>query len=184
MEGDGALGAALAMKGHQRRQIEIREHISVDDDEGLVDAGERGGEADGAGRVERFGLDGVGHTHAGDPAVRVGLHEGVGQVAERKDGVIDAVRGEVPEHPLNHGNADNGEHLLGGRERQGAKPRPLAPNEDDCLHYLVVVVDEGFVVVVTAGFVVVVAGALVVVVTPAAVVVVALAAVVVVVTGA
>ncbi len=104
----------------------------------------------------------------GHPAVRVGLHEGVGQVAERKDGVVDAVRGEVPEHPLDHGNPDDGEHLLGGRERQGAKPRPLAPNEDDCLHYLVVVVDEGFVVVVAGGFVVVVAGALVVVVTPAA----------------
>ena len=79
-----------------------------------------------------------------------------------------------------------GEHLLGGRERQRAKPRPLAPNEDDCFHYLVVVVDEGFVVVVDRrGVVVVVAGALVVVVADAAVLVVAPAAVVVVVaTGA
>src|SRR6202020_2620690 len=70
--------------------------------------------------------------------------------AERQDAIVDAVRSEMPEHPLDHGHADNGKHLLGGREGQGAKPRPLPPNEDNCLHYLVVVVDEGFVVVVAA----------------------------------
>ena len=41
-----------------------------------------------------------------------------------------------------------GSICFGCRERQGAQPRPLAPDEDDRLHYFVVVVDEGFVVVV------------------------------------
>ena len=71
--------------------------------------------------------------------------------------------------------------MLWRRERQRAKPRPLAAHEDNCFHYLVVVVDEGLVVVVAgtvevvvdeAGAVVVVAGTVLAVV-PAAVVVVA-----------
>jgi hypothetical protein len=64
-EGDGALGAALAVERHQRREVEIGEHVAVDDHEGLVDPAEAGGEADGTGRVERFGLDGVGQADAG-----------------------------------------------------------------------------------------------------------------------
>ena len=159
VQGDGPLGPALAMERHQCGQVEVGEHVAVDDDEGLVDAGEGGGEADGAGGVQRLGLDRVGQPHAGDPAVRVGLHEGIGQVAQREDGLVDAVRGEVAEHPLDHGHPDDREHLLGRRERQRPEPRPLAAHEDNRFHYLVVVVDEGFVVVVDGGAVVVVAGA-------------------------
>ena len=187
VEGDGALGAALAVEGDQGRQIEVGEHVAVDHDEGLVDAGEGGGEPDGAGRVERLGLDGIGQPHAGDPAVRVGLQKGVGQVAERKDRILDAVGGEVAEHPLDHRHPDDREHLFGRRERQRPEPRPLAAHEDNRLHYLVVVVDEGFVVVVDeAGVdVVVVSGADVVVVADCTVLDVVPAAVVVVVaTGA
>ena len=100
----------------------------------------------------------------------------------------------MPEHPLDHGHADDREHLLGRREGQGTQPRPLAPDEDDRFHYLVVVVDEGFVVVVVGGAVVVVdagfdvvvvdAGALVVVADCGTVVVAPAAVVVVVATGA
>ena len=114
-----------------------------------------GGEADGPGRVERLGLDGVGQPHPGGTAVGIGLDEGVGQVAERQDGLVDAVRGQLAEHPLDHRHPDDREHLLGRRERQGTQPRPLAADEDDRLHYFVVVVDEGFVVVVDGALVVV-----------------------------
>ena len=155
------------------------------------------GEADGPRRVERLGLDGVGQSHPGGAPVGIRLHEGVGQVAQGQDRLVDAVRGELREHALDHRDPDDGEHLLGRGERQGTQPRPLAANEDDRLHYFVVVVDEGFVVVV-AGALVVVAGALVVVavglvvvvaagtvvvVTPGVVVVVATGAVVVVAAG-
>ena len=60
-------------KATESGEIEVTEHVTVDDDEGLVDSGESGGEADGAGRVERLGLDGVGQPHAGDLAVGIGL---------------------------------------------------------------------------------------------------------------
>ena len=136
VEGDGALGAARAVEGHESGQVEIGEDIAVDHDEGLVDAGERGGEPDGAGRVERLGLDGVRQAHAGDPAIGIGLHEGIGQVAEREDGLIDAVGGEVTEHTLDHGHPDDREHLLGGRERQRAEPRPLAAQRGQPLSLL------------------------------------------------
>ena len=56
------------------------------------------------------------------------------------------------------GHPDDGEHLLGRGERQGAQPRSLAADEDNRLHYFVVVVDEGFVVVVAGAVDVVVRG--------------------------
>ena len=92
----------------------------------------------------------------------------------------------MPEHALDHRNADDREHLLGRRERQGTQPRPLAADEDDRLHYFVVVVrgrrgGRGGRVVVVAGVVVVVAAGALVVVAVGAVVVVAPATVVVVV---
>ena len=67
VQGDRPLGAALAMEGHQARQVEVGEDVTVDDDEGLVDAGEGRGEADGPGRVERFGLDRVGQAGSRPP---------------------------------------------------------------------------------------------------------------------
>jgi hypothetical protein len=97
----------------------------------------------------------------------------------------------MPEHALDHGHPDDGKHLLGRGERERAKPRSLAAHEDNRLHYLVVVVDEGLVVVVAgtdevvvdagtdevvvdeAGAVVVVAGTVLAVVPAAVVVVVA-----------
>jgi hypothetical protein len=87
--------------------------------------------------------------------------------AEGQDGLVDPVDGELPQHPLDHGHPDDGEHLLGRRKRQGTESCSLAPDKDNRFHYLVVVVDEGFVVVVAgtldvvldaAGAVVVVAG--------------------------
>ena len=83
MQGDRPLGTAGAVEGHQSGEIEVREHVTVDHHEGLVDPGERGGEAHGTGRVERLGLDGVGQPDSRDPPVGVGLHEGIRQVTQR-----------------------------------------------------------------------------------------------------
>ena len=46
-------------KSTSARDVEVGEHVAVDHDEALVDAGVARGEADGAGGVERLGLDGV-----------------------------------------------------------------------------------------------------------------------------
>ena len=52
-EGDGRLGPALAVKGDQPGDVKVGQHVAVDHHEGLVDAGLPGGEADGAGGVQR-----------------------------------------------------------------------------------------------------------------------------------
>ena len=70
VEGDRPLGAPLAVEGHEAGQVQVGQDVAVDHDEGLVDAGEGGGEADGAGRVERLGLDGVGQPDSRRPARR------------------------------------------------------------------------------------------------------------------
>ena len=72
----------------------------------------------------------------------------------------------MPEDPLDHRHADDGQHLFRRGEGQGPQPRPLAADEDDRLHYfVVVVVDGGLVVEVeVADFVVVVVPAVVLVV--------------------
>ncbi len=164
MQRDRPLRPAVAVEAHQAGEVHVGQHVAVHHDEGVGDAGEGRRKAHRAGGVERLGLDGVGQRDPGGPAVRVRLHEGVGQVAEGEDGLVHTVGSKMPEHPLDHRHPDDGEHLLGGREREGTQPRSLAPDEDDRLHYLVVVVDEGFVVVVVgAAVVVVVEGAVVVV---------------------
>jgi hypothetical protein len=65
VQGDGALATVLLVERDQRADVEIGEDVAVDHDEPLVDAGVERGEADGAGGVERFGLDGVVEVDAG-----------------------------------------------------------------------------------------------------------------------
>ena len=52
-------------KPDQLADVEVGEHVAVDDDEGVVDAGRPGGEGDGPAGVQRLGLDGVAQRHAG-----------------------------------------------------------------------------------------------------------------------
>ena len=66
----------------ERGDVEIGQHVTVGDDERVVDAGVLGGEPDRAGRVERLGLDGVVERDAAAPAVGEGLDERLGQEAE------------------------------------------------------------------------------------------------------
>ena len=50
-----------------------RQHVAVDHDERVVDPGVVGGEADGAGRVEWFGLDRIVQRDTGTRAIGKGL---------------------------------------------------------------------------------------------------------------
>ena len=85
-----------------------------------VDAGVDGREADGAGRVERLGLDRVVEPHARRRCRRGRRREGVGPVAEREDGIGDAVAAEVGHDPLDHRPVDDRQHLLGGGRASAA----------------------------------------------------------------
>ena len=134
MEGDGGLGAGCVVEADQTGHVEVGEDVAVDHDEALVDAGLAGGEADGAGRVERLVLDGVVQVHAGAGAVGVGVGEGVGLVAERQDRFRHAVLAQVADDPLDHRHVADGQEVLRRGEGEGPEPGPEAADEDDRLH--------------------------------------------------
>ena len=76
-QGDGSLCTGAAVGGDQAGHVQVGQDVAVQDEEGVVDAGVGGGEADGAGGVERFGLDGVVQRQPCTRSVRVGVGEGV-----------------------------------------------------------------------------------------------------------
>jgi hypothetical protein len=133
-EADGGLGAVAAVEGDQRGDVQVGQDVAVDHHEGVVDPGVVGGEADGPGGVERAGLDGVGEPDPGRRPAGIGAHEGVRPVAEGQDGVVDAVIGQVGQHPLDHRLLHDGEHLLGRGERQRTQACALPTHQDDRSH--------------------------------------------------
>jgi hypothetical protein len=112
VQGNSALGTSRPVKGHQRRQVQVGQHIPVDHHERVLHPTVGGREADGTSGVERLGLDGIDQGDAGSTAVGVGLPERVGEIAQRQDRPFDTVYSQVPEYPFEHGHADNRQHLL------------------------------------------------------------------------
>ena len=157
-------------------RVELREHVPVEDEKRAADPSLVRREPYGAGRVERLGLDDVLERHARELVGREGLDEGVGPVAERENGPVDAMAGQPFDHVRDHRPPDHGQHLLGDLVGERPEPGSLATDEDYGVHQpVVVVVLTGLVVVVVlAGLVVVVVppGLVVVVVPPGLVVVV------------
>ena len=96
-------------------------------------------EGDGAGGVERLGLHRVVEADPDGLVIGVGGEEGVGPVPERQDGLVHAVRLQMGEDPLQHGHLGHGQQLLGRGVGEGTESRPLAAQEDDGLHFVIVV---------------------------------------------
>jgi len=69
MQGDRGLSAVVVMERPQRRDVEVGEHVTVHH-ENVSSKPNWCGEANGAGGVEGFGLDGVVHAHARDHVAR------------------------------------------------------------------------------------------------------------------
>ena len=63
-------------------EVLVGEDVAVGHEEGVVDAGRAGREADGPGRVEGLRVDGVGQADARRVVVGERCEEGVGLVAE------------------------------------------------------------------------------------------------------
>ncbi len=122
------------MEADQRAHVEVGEDIAVHDQKGVVDPTVGSGEGDGAGGVQRRGLDGVAEPDAPGPILGKGAEEGVRSVAERQQRLLHAVGGQVGEHALDHGLLDHGEQLLGGGVGEGSKARSLAPDQYDSPH--------------------------------------------------
>ena len=133
-EVDGAFGPPGLVQGPQLTQVEVGEHVAVDDHEPLVDPDLEGGEAHGAGGVERLGLDGVVQGDAGARAVGEGVEEGVGPVAERQHDLGDALAPEAGHDAFEHGGPDDGQHLLGRVPGEGPQPGAEPPDEQDGAH--------------------------------------------------
>ncbi len=113
MQRDGGRSPVLEVEGLQGRDVEVREHIAVHDQERLVEAEHRGGETNGARGVEGFGFDGVVDAHAGDDVARVGLGERLREIAQGEDRVGDVVARQPLKDALDHGHAHEGQHLFG-----------------------------------------------------------------------
>ena len=131
------------MEGDQGRHVEFGQHVAVEDQEGLVDPGLKGGEADGASRVERGILDRVGEDDAGAPAIWIGVDEGVWSIPEGQHHLVDAVLGQMLENALDHRTPSDGEHLLGSGQGEGAQAGTLPAHQDHCPHYFFTVVEVG-----------------------------------------
>jgi hypothetical protein len=103
----------LTVEREECGQVEIGQDVTIDDDEGLLDAGERGGEPDGARRIEGFRFDGLRQPYARCVPVGICADERVGKVAEGEHRLVDPVPSQMAENPLDHGDAHDGQHLLG-----------------------------------------------------------------------
>ena len=106
--------------------VEVGEDVAVEHQEPPVDTRRRGREADGAGRVERLGLDRVVQAGAG-AVVRGRRRERVRPVPEREHHVVDAVVDEVADDVIDHRPVHDREHLLGRGVVSGRSRVPNPP---------------------------------------------------------
>ena len=114
--------------------IEIGEHIAVDDDERLIDPRRLGGETNSAGSVERLRFDGIGQRHTSALTIGIRLPEDVFFVAERQHDLIHTVGAEPADDMLEHRRTDHRQHLLRCGEGERPETGSEAADEHDCLH--------------------------------------------------
>ena len=100
------------MERDERGDVEVGEHVTVGDDERLVDARRVGGEADRAGGVERLRLDGVVQPRAGARSVGERVEERLRLEAEGERDVGDAAANEVGDEPFDDRPVTDRQHRL------------------------------------------------------------------------
>ncbi len=124
--------AAVAVRLHERGEIEVGEDGTGDDEEGVVELGGR--VADRPRGPERLLVGRVPHP---DPEVGAVPEVGadlVGEVGDGDDHVVEAVLGEEPHDVLHHRLVDERHHRLGLVAGQGPQPGAFPTGEDDRLH--------------------------------------------------
>jgi hypothetical protein len=138
---EGILGAVqdhrghrllLAVELHRRAEIEVRDVVPRDDQEGVVQ--EMLGVLHPAGGAHRLVLCGIGQGQAQVGAVPEIVADDARQELDGDDDLGDAMLAEQEQDVLHHGLPHDREHrlrLVGG---QRAKPGPLAPGHDDRFH--------------------------------------------------
>ena len=116
-----------------RREVDVREHVAVQDEQALLEQALVVREPHRAGRAERDLLVDVAQPHA---ALDVAEHVvyGVREEAEREDRLVDTVTMQPVEHERQERAARQRQHRLRRRQGQRPQPRALAPGEDERLH--------------------------------------------------
>ena len=131
-EEDGAHAALGGVRGRQGGEVDVAEHVAVEDEEAAV--AEHGlAVGDGPGGAERLVLDRVGHLEAVvRPVADDGL-DGLGEKAGGEDGALHTVTREVVEDVRDEGSLHDRRHRLGATRGDRPQASPLAAHEDDCL---------------------------------------------------
>ena len=128
-----ALRLALAVQRDDGAEIDLRQHVAVEDDDRL--AQRFAGVADRAGRAERRRLDDVADAEAGVAAVAEDLLDAPRLVVEAEDDLVDfghllqQIELVVQKRPV-----EDRDDRLRRVNRQRAQPRALAPGQQDRLH--------------------------------------------------
>ena len=146
VQGDGGLGRrGRGGSATRAREVEVGEHVAVDHEERARRCRpSSGGEADGAGGVERLGLDGVVQRHAG-AACRRGRRRRRRRAGSRATARPRRRRGG-PGAPTTRsiiGRSHDRQHLLGRGQGERPEPGAEAADEDDGPHGAAVAVVVG-----------------------------------------
>ena len=122
----------LAVEGDDLLEVHVRQRVSRDDDEGVVQP--PAGEADRSGRAERRLLDRVLDVDAERLTVAEVAADRLRQEGDRDDHVLHAVAAEELDDVLHARLADDGHHRLRLVRRERAQARALAAGHHDRLH--------------------------------------------------
>ena len=128
-----ALRFPLAVQRDDRRKIDLRQHVAVEDDDRFAER--FAGVAHGAGRAERRRLDDVADAEPGVAAVAEDLLDPARLIIEAEDHFVDLghllqqVELVMQKRPI-----EDRHDRFRRVNRQRAEPRAFAPGEQDRLH--------------------------------------------------
>ena len=151
--------ALLSMKVHECTNIEIRQNVSVHDNEGVVNCGVACGKSDCSRGIHGIRFDGVTKRNTSTHAIWKCCQKRLRLESECQNNLGDISSTERSDDVLEQWHVCNWQQRLWRCVRQRPQSGTKTTDQDNRLHY-------PFVVVVAPAIVVVVAPAIVVVVTP------------------
>ena len=132
LERDRRRRAGVAVRLHERGEVDVGEHVTRDHEERVVELVD--GVADRPRGAERRILGRVPHGHAEVGAVAEVVADLVGEERHGHHDVVVAVLREQVDDVLHHRLVDQRHHRLRGVAGERAQPGALTAGEDDGLH--------------------------------------------------
>ena len=134
VEGERDDGAGLVVLALKRGQVEVGEHVSVEDQEAVREQSPVGREAQRATGAERLVLLDVGDRRAAGDLVAERSAQVLGAKAAGHHHLADPVAAEPVDHVADERAVDEGNRGLRLGQGQGPQPRALTPDQDERLH--------------------------------------------------